>query len=206
MRSAGIVQCVTQAELLAWAQAGEQCQLTDLRLTCLKELARRLAANASKLPTSFADAAALVEHCDKSTLAVLLGLLAQACGPSFASRIASPAAADEALQDAANLGGFEWVLERFSQQPAAVGQFIYSPYFTGGGKEWRLKVYPGGDTEKEAGHLSGKYSMCRALAAIPLLDFSLSTPLTRHAGPCCSLHLLLLRIWQHHGQVCHHSG
>ena len=49
-----------------------------------------------------------------------------------------------------------WALERFSQRPTGVGQRVLSPWFTAGGHEWRLRVYPGSSTADAAGHLSGE--------------------------------------------------
>ena len=71
-----------------------------------------------------------------------------------------PADAAQALEEASNPGRFEWVLERFSEQPAAVGEYVLSPWFAVAGREWRLEVYPGGDQQEAAGHLSGKCSKC----------------------------------------------
>ena len=36
-----------------------------------------------------------------------------------------------------------------------MGQRVESPWFTAAGHEWRLRVYPDGEDEEAAGHLSG---------------------------------------------------
>ena len=159
LQVAGSVNTATRGELVAWIEAADSCQQADLRLSCIPELARRLACGPSSLAGAIAEAA-LLRNCSKDTLLLLVGLMADAADQPLADKIASPTAVAEALPQAANPGSFAWVLERFSKQPAAVGKVVHSPWFMAAGREWRLKVYPGGEWQETAGHLSGKCSKC----------------------------------------------
>lgn len=70
----------TTEELVAWADAAEDCEQADLRLACISRLAQRLVENApseNALAAGIADAAQL-EGCSKCTLLLLLGLMAGA--------------------------------------------------------------------------------------------------------------------------------
>lgn len=151
---AGKASTATMPQLLDWMAVADRCQLADLRLACLREVARRLASGSGGLAGAFADAALLAGRCDKGMLVQLVGLLADAAS---ADTLATASAATTALQQAANPGSFEWALEGYSEQPSAVGQHIYSPWFTAAGKEWRFKVFPGGRNEEAAGHVTGEW-------------------------------------------------
>ncbi|PRW33982.1 BTB POZ and MATH domain-containing 4-like [Chlorella sorokiniana] len=154
--SESLSSTVPQAELLAWAEAADQCCNSDLRLRCLTEVAHRLAQGSSDLASAFSSTAALANSCDHSTLSTLLGLLTHASGTDGASRLRAitPAAAVEALQASAGRGTFEWVVEHYSQLPCGVGRRTESPYFRVAASEWSFPIYPGGDKEAAAGHLS----------------------------------------------------
>lgn len=154
------MRSATLSELLDWVEAAHHCQLPELVLHCISEVARRLASCNRYgvhhgLADTFAAAVVVAERCDKNVLAQLLALTADASAAAGA-KIAAPAAAATALQQAPNHGSFEWALEPFSQQPSGMGEHVWSPWLSAAGKEWRLGVYPGGDTEEAAGHLSGK--------------------------------------------------
>lgn len=148
----------TCAELLAWAEGAEQCCHPDLQTCCLLELARRLAGTGDNLAATLSSAAGLADRFERSTLATLLSLLAKASGTDGASRLQAitPAAVAEAQGASANHGSFEWAFERYSQLPAGVGEVTCSPYFMAAGLDWRFQIYPGGDREEAAGHLSGE--------------------------------------------------
>ena len=179
-----------QAELLEWAEAAEQCCLPELRMRCLTEVAHRLACVAGSLASSFSAAAELA-GCNHSTLSTLVGLLAAGCGPTGAPRVleTSPAAAVEALEASAQHGSFQWTVERYSQLPAVRGENTYSPYFWAGGVEWRFRIFPGGDKEEAAGHLSGE---CRVptTARESQIDGSMPVWKGRPHANCmgCSIH------------------
>ncbi|PRW58089.1 MATH domain and coiled-coil domain-containing protein [Chlorella sorokiniana] len=149
-------------ELIAWTDAGEHCEQTDLRLACTAHLAQRLVARApgsQNLAAGIADAEQL-EGCSKRTLLLLLGLVTGA-GRQLASaeQLLGYAAAtnDEvtaAQQQARNPGTFEWRIAQFSQQPAQVGHALKSPWFSAGGRQCQLSAYLNGDTAQSEGHLS----------------------------------------------------
>lgn len=105
---------------------------------------------------------AQLQRCEQSTLLLLLSLVTvagkQKGDQPLISKIAPTPAAAEALQQAGNHGSFDWVLECFSKQPSAVGQAVYSPWFTAASREWRLRVYPGGMTAATVGHVCGECS------------------------------------------------
>ena len=152
------------AELIAWIEAAEMCQLDSLRLECVAQLARKLATKpqaASPLAAALVDAAQL-EGCDKSTLLLLLGMLTAAGRElaehqqHFAGHLALGDMLTTALPLAASPGSFEWRIERFSEQPAAVGMKLTSPPVMAGGREWHLKAYCGGENAEAEGHLSGE--------------------------------------------------
>ena len=171
--------------LLQWAAAADHCGLPDLCLRCLSQVARRLAsrhgglADAPKGAGAGASAAAVLGACDKGLLVQLVGLMAETGGECIAAGpppsgidAAAEAAADAAAAtapapgpavaaelepwQAANPGSFEWELERFSQQPAAAGRWVDSPWFWAAGRQWCLSVCPGGDTVDAVGHLPGE--------------------------------------------------
>ena len=150
--------------MVDWAAAADRCQLSELRLRCLSAPARRLACGSSSLTSTFAEAALVAQCCSKSTLTELLALAmaaGQAASPEkFADSLPAPGAAAAALQQAANPGSFEWALERYSEQPAGMGQAVFSPWFSAAGKEWRLEVYPGSKATAWEGHLSGEAGAC----------------------------------------------
>lgn len=185
------MQSAPLADLVGWVAAADCCQLHELRLRCISEVVRRLASRQGGLSGAFADAALMVGHLDKSVLAQLLGLVLAAGGEQVASNLAAPSAAVEALDQAANPGSFEWELERYSQQPGGVGRKAESPWFSVAGREWCLRVYPGGYTEETAGHLSGerrlRYYSCSFLhaAASPPVSF-----LNTISHPCRSFPLV----------------
>lgn len=154
--TAGKVHSATVPELLDWMAAADHCQQPELRLRCLNEVARRLASQPTGLASTFADSELLAERCDKSVLAQLVALLVTAGRKSVPSGLPVPSAAAAALQKAANHGSFEWALERYSQQPSAIEESVTSDWFSAAGKQWQLEVYPGGDSEEAAGHLSGE--------------------------------------------------
>lgn len=143
--------------LLGWAQAADHCQLVELRLRCLSEVAHRLTSPVDdepvKLAAAFADASLVVDACDTSLLAQLLGLVV-AAGSS--GRLPAPDAAVAALQQAGSHGMIEWVLERFSEQPNHVGDEVNSPWIAAAGRDWRFEISPGGISAESAGHLSGE--------------------------------------------------
>ena len=150
--NAARVSHASTLQLMDWAVAADHCQLPELRLRCLGEVARRLPCVDSGLPDAFVDAALLAERCDRGVLAQLVALMARA---SIPSSVPEPAEAASALQAAANRGSFEWALERYSQQPCDVGDEVCSPWFSAAGRQWRLEVNPGGYSSTAEGHLSG---------------------------------------------------
>lgn len=143
--------------LLQLAAAADRCQLAELRVTCIRELARRLASAPSGLAGAIADASILRQHCSAEELDLVMGLLADAAS---ASSLATPSVTVDALQHAPIFGSFEWTLERFLGQPSAVGERLLSPWFSAGGKEWRFQVFPGGATQEATGHLGGAPPLC----------------------------------------------
>lgn len=151
---------ITQ-ELLTWAETAETCNMDEVHASCVAEVARQLAAELNSLPTG-ADSlmtaitrSSLLEGCSQRTLLLLLSIMAAAGKkPQLSSYISSKVAVVDALQRAPYVGAFEWALERFSEQPSAVGDTVVSPWFAAAGKEWQFWVHPGGDIEAAAGHLS----------------------------------------------------
>lgn len=141
--------------------ATDRCQLPELRLRCISQVALHLATKPGDLAATFADVALVVERCDDRLLTQLLGLVLAASDERIGNSLAAPSAALKALEQAANPGSFDWALESFSRQPSAVGESIESPWFNVAGKQWRFVVYPGGDKEQAAGDLSGKLSLAR---------------------------------------------
>lgn len=77
-------------------------------------------------------------------------------GPAWRSRLETIAEAALDEPESATSGSFEWVLERYTEHFSAVGDQVCSPWFSAAGADWRFKVYPGGDVEESAGHLSGE--------------------------------------------------
>jgi len=173
-----------QAELLSWAEAAEQCCLPELRLRCLTEVARRLAHGGDSLAATFGATAERAKGGGPSTLRMRLGLLAAGCGPTGAPRVAeiTPAAGAKALEASSKYGSFEWVVERYSQLPAAVGQNAYSPYCRAAGIDWRFKVHPVGNKAEAAGHISGG---CACLESRGVFRQPLSSSQPHQNGTFC---------------------
>lgn len=130
--------------------------------------------NSGQLAAALAEVAVL-ERCSKRVLLDMLGLIMAAgrgaCGGKQ-ERLADCLAYGGMLAKAFTTRSFEWTLEKFSQQPAAVGKQVLSPWFGAAGKEWRFSVYPAGCKE---GHSSGEcFSHCFA--------FQLAQDLRLHQG------------------------
>lgn len=157
----------TTQELLACADAADTRNMDELRASCLTEVARQLAAELDSLPAggdsllSAITRSSLLEGCSQRTLLLLFSIMTAAGKathlPELRSHIPCKGAVVDALQRAPNMGTFEWALERFSEQPSAVGDKVESPRFAAAGKEWNILVYPGGETDATAGHLSGEW-------------------------------------------------
>ena len=90
--------------LVEWHTAAERCQLEELRLGCVAELAHRLAAPRRSLASRLAEAALLARRLDKDALAVVLGAVAAG---TTASKVPSAQQLGEALPQAANPCTFE---------------------------------------------------------------------------------------------------
>ncbi|PRW32688.1 cyclase-associated 1 [Chlorella sorokiniana] len=149
------------AELVTWTEVAEQCQQTDLRLSCVARLVKLLVTKApgQHMASGITDAAQL-EGLDKSTLLLVLGLVTGA-GRQLAPKeqllaYTAPPTADisTAMEQAANPGSYEWRIEQFSQQPSQPGDALRSPWFTAAGREWQLTLYPNGQTIAYQGHIS----------------------------------------------------
>lgn len=120
-----------------WLEAAEACQLDALRTSCLLRLAHSLAGWSHSLASSLAHAS-LLERCDKRTLTQLLGLMTAAgkrCTGSQRLVAAVPLATEveTAMVQAADPGVFNWTVERFSDRPSGVGEFVKSPEFKAAG-------------------------------------------------------------------------
>lgn len=149
-------------ESVAWIEAAEQCQQAELRLACISRLVQRLIAKAPAdcaLASSIADAAQL-KRCDKSTLLLVLGLVAGS-GRNLIPRHQllayqppSDGAIATSLEQAANPGSYEWRIEQFSQQPSQPGNALHSPWFMAAGRQWQIKLYPNGANNGVEGHIS----------------------------------------------------
>ena len=55
---------------------------------------------------------------------------------------------------------FKILFHRFAALPSAVGQITYSPKFSCNGHEWRLLIYPGGDSQASAEYVSLFLQLC----------------------------------------------
>lgn len=149
-------------ESVAWIEAAEQCQQAELRLACIARLVQRLISKAPSgcdLASSIADAAQL-ERCDKSTLVLVLGLVAGA-GRTLIPRHQllayqppSDGAIAAALEHAANPGSYEWRIEQFSQQPSQPGNTLQSPWFVAAGRQWQMTLYPNGQSDEAEGSIA----------------------------------------------------
>ena len=47
----------------------------------------------------------------------------------------------------------QWVIKNFAKLPSDVGQCVESPRFQAGGREWYMRVSPGGEREEHKGWL-----------------------------------------------------
>lgn len=147
-------------EAVAWIEAADRCQQTELRLACVTRLVQRLVgtgATEHSLAASIADAAQL-QQCDKSTLLLLLGMVADAARQDRLDPYIAPKTSDlsKAVRQSANPCSFEWRLSRFMQRPVQPGVAALLDGFMAGGREWQLVLYPNGKNQESAGNLSGE--------------------------------------------------
>lgn len=149
-------------EAVAWIEAADRCQQTELRLACVTRLVQRLVgtdAAEHSLAASIADATQL-QQCDKSTLLLLLGMVTDAARQDRRDPYVAPKTSEvsKAVRQSANPGSYEWRLSRFTQRPVQPGVAAPSGWFMAGGREWQLILYPNGVDQECEGHLSGECS------------------------------------------------
>jgi len=136
-------------ELLASLQLAEAHQLAALRRSCLQLLARRLG-GAGPFWREQISAAQLAE-CSPDSLAELVGEVA---GAVRAGAFEPPQVYGIGRGRNGKAGGFTFVLRGFSRKSGRV----VSPWVEVAGLEWRLKVWPRGNTASGGTHLSGEGS------------------------------------------------
>lgn len=124
---------------MTWIEAAEACQLSDLRLGLVRQLACCLAAvQEGNLADTMARTGVLAQ-CDPSTLLQVIGLLTAAGteadkGYQLAGCIPSRPAVTQAAAAVVRTGTFDWMLTHFSQRTSVPGQRVVSPWLFAAGE------------------------------------------------------------------------